>query len=178
MTRHLTWKRWIISTFVFTILALSSASSALARQVDVHASVDATTIGTEESVTLTITIDGSDGSDVQVPQPPEAVGLTLLQTIPRTQQSVSIINGQMSRSFGYSWSYRPTGQGTARIEASTVRVKDREYHTQPIQVQVIPQDQRPVRARRTDPFAGAFRSPFDPPATEPAPEPASYEDTF
>lgn len=162
--------RAIVSA-LFTFFVLMSASTSFARQVDVHASVDATTIGTEESVTLTVTIDGSDGSDVQVPQPPEAVGLTLLQTIPRTQQSVSIINGQMSRSFGYSWSYRPTGQGTARIEASTVRVKDREYHTQPIQVQVIPQDQRPARARRTDPFANAFRSPFDPPATEPAPEP-------
>jgi len=153
------------------LVGLTAAPNVWAQQVNVHSSVDATTIGTEESVTLTITIDGSDGSDVQVPQPPEAVGLTLLQTIPRTQQSVSIVNGQMSRSFGYSWAYRPTGQGTARIEASTVRVKDREYHTQPIQVQVIPQDQRPARARRADPFAQAFRSPFDPPATEPAPEP-------
>jgi hypothetical protein len=168
---HIMGKRAIAGTLVFVFVALTGASSALARQVDVQASVDATTIGTEESVTLTITIDGSDGSDVQVPQPPEAVGLALLQTIPRTQQSVSIIGGQMSRSFGYSWTYRPTGQGTARIEASTVRVKDREYHTQVIQVQVVPQDQRPARARRTDPFAGAFRSPFDPPATEPAPEP-------
>lgn len=157
--------------FAVLLAGTLGSSTASAQQVDVHASVDATTIGTEESVTLTITIDGSDGSDVQVPQPPEAVGLTLLQTIPRTQQSVSIINGQMSRSFGYSWSYRPTGQGTARIEASTVVVKNREYHTQPIQVQVVPQDQRPARPRQTDPFAGAFRSPFDPPATEPAPEP-------
>ena len=163
--------RSVSGAIALLLFALVGASSVVARQVDVHASVDATTIGTEESVTLTITIDGSDGSDVQVPQPPDAVGLILLQTIPRTQQSVSIINGEMSRSFGYSWAYRPTGQGTARIEASTVRVKDREYHTQPIQVQVVPQDQRPARARRTDPFAGAFRSPFTPQPTEPAPEP-------
>lgn len=139
-------------------------------QVDVHASVDATTIGTEESVTLTITIDGSDGSNVQMPQPPEAEGLTLLQTIPRTQQSVSIINGQMSRSFGYSWTYRPTAEGTGRIGATTVTVGEREYHTQPIQVQVVPQDQRPARPRQVDPFQ-SLRSPFDPPANEAPPEP-------
>jgi len=150
----------------FLLLAPVSARA----QVDVHASVDATTIGTEESVSFTITVDGSDGSNVQMPQPPEAEGLVLLQTIPRTQQSVSIVNGQMSRSFGYSWSFRPTAQGTARIGATTITVGDREYHTQPIQVQVVPQDQRPARSRAVDPFQ-ALRSPFDPPATEPAPEP-------
>jgi len=151
------------------VLGLLAPGTVLA-QVDVHASVDATTIGTEESVSFTITIDGSDGSNVQVPQPPEADGLTLLQTIPRTQQSVSIVNGQMSRSFGYSWSYRPTAEGTARIGATTITVGNREYHTQPIQVQVVAQSQRPARSPRVDPFQ-ALRSPFDPPAAEPAPEP-------
>ncbi len=142
-------------------MALLTASSSLARQVDVHASVDATTIGTEESVSFTITIDGSDGSNVQIPEPPEAEGLTILQTIPRTQQSVSIVNGEMSRSFGFTWVYRPTAQGTARIGATTLTVENREYHTQPIQIQVIPQDQRPARPRQRDPFAQAFRNQFD-----------------
>jgi hypothetical protein len=136
---------------------------AAARQVDVRASVDATTIGTEESVTYTITVEGSDGSNVQLPEPPQAEGLTLLQTVPRTQQSVSIINGQMSRSFGFSWAYRPLGTGTARIGATTLKVGDRDYHTQPITVTVVPQDQRPARPQQADPFSRLLQSPFDPP---------------
>jgi hypothetical protein len=162
--------RRVGSLLLCGLAMLMAAAPSMARQVDVHASVDGTTIGTEESVTFTITIDGSDGSDVQVPQPPEAEGLTLLQTIPRTQQSVSIVNGQMSRSFGYSWVYRPTETGTARISATTLKVGDREYHTQPIQVQVIPQDQRPAQPRQVDPFQ-SLRSPFTPPSDEAPPEP-------
>ena len=157
------------SLWAVLLLAFLFTSEAVRAQVDVHASVDATTIGTEERVSFTITVDGSDGSNVQMPQPPQAEGLALLQTIPRTQQSVSIINGQMSRSFGYSWTYRPTTQGTARIEAMTITVGGREYQTQPIQVEVVPQDQRPARSRTVDPFQ-SLRSPFDPPADESAPE--------
>ena len=164
-----------VGRFMVVVFALFLATwTSTARQVDVHASVDGTTIGTEESVTYTISIDGSDGSDVQVPQPPEAEGLTLLQTIPRTQQSVSIINGQMSRSFGYSWVYRPTAEGTARIGATTLKVKDREYHTQPIQIRVIPQDQRPAQPRQVDPFQ-SLRSPFTPQTNEAPPEPGETD---
>ena len=161
-----------LSVLCVLLAGLLTTTNAAARQVDVHSSVNATTIGTEETVTYTITVDGSDGSDVTLPQPPRAEGLNLLQTVPRTQQSVSIVNGQMSRSFGYSWVYRPTGVGTARIDATTVTVADREYHTQPIQVQVVPQDQRPARPRQRDPFSSLMQSPFDPPpdAGE-APEP-------
>ncbi|MDA0874928.1 MAG: BatD family protein [Bacteroidetes bacterium] len=145
------------------LLVLMLVGPAAARQTNVKASVDATTIGTEESVTYTITVDGSDGSNVQLPEPPQAEGLVLLQTVPRTQQSVSIINGQMSRSFGFSWAYRPIGTGNARIGATTIKVGDREYHTQPITVQVVPQDQRPARPQQADPFGRLLQSPFDAP---------------
>ena len=153
----------LVLSLVWGLGLLLAAQPAAARQVDVNASVDATTIGAEEAVTFTINIDGSDGSNVSMPEPPQAEGLSLLQTVPRTQQSVSIVNGQMSRSFGFSWVYRPNRTGTARIEATTVKVGDRDYHTQPITVQVVPQDQRPARPRTTDPFNQMLQSPFDPP---------------
>lgn len=163
---------------VFVLLALLLVGPAAARQVDVRASVDATTIGTEESVTYTITVEGSDGSNVQLPEPPQAEGLTLLQTVPRTQQSVSIINGQMSRSFGFSWAYRPIGTGTARIGATTLKVGDRDYHTQPISVTVVPQDQRPARPQQVDPFGRLLQSPFDPPQDNAEPPTIDDSDLF
>lgn len=160
------------------VLLLLLVGPAAARQVDVRASVDATTIGTEESVTFTITVEGSDGSNVQLPEPPQAEGLTLLQTVPRTQQSVSIINGQMSRSFGFSWAYRPIGTGTARIGATTLKVGDRDYHTQPITVQVVPQDQRPARPQQVDPFSRLLQSPFDAPPDNAEPPAINDSDLF
>ena len=162
----MTADRWIISgplRGVFLVLAFLLVGPAAARQVDVRASVDATTVGTEEMVTYTITVEGSDGSNVQLPEPPQAEGLSLLQSVPRTQQSVSIINGQMSRSFGFSWTYRPVGTGTTRIGATTLKVGDRDYHTQPITVQVVPQNQRPARPQQVDPFSRLLQSPFDSP---------------
>lgn len=160
------WMGWVM------MLALVGADSVAAQQVDVRSSVNATTIGTEEALTYTITVDGSDGSDIMIPSAPESDGLTLLQTVPGTQQSVSIVNGQMSRSFGFNWTYRPTRQGKASIAATVVKVGDREYHTQPIDVNVVPQDQRPARPRQVTPFDRIFRNPLDSPqaAEPPAPD--------
>ncbi|MDA0682915.1 MAG: BatD family protein [Bacteroidetes bacterium] len=167
MTRQF-FTKWFGCVF---LLALVGAGVTNAQQVDVRSSVNATTIGTEEALTYTITVDGSDGSNIQIPPAPASDGLALLQTVPGTQQSVSIVNGQMSRSFGFNWTYRPTRQGKATIAATIVKVGDREYHTLPIEVTVVPQDQRPARQRQTTPFDRIFRSPLDAPQTAEPPTP-------
>ena len=144
--------------------------SVSAQSVSVQASVNSNTIGTEESVTYTIQVMGSDGSDIGIPTAPEADGLTLIQSLPSTQRSVSIVNGQMSQSFGFSWTFRPTREGEANIAAATIRVGQKDLHTQPITVNVVSQAQRPAPRRQVDPFASLFGS--DPAAnTEPPPAP-------
>ena len=130
-----------------------------AQQVNVTASVSGTTIGTEEGVSYRIEVDGVTNSEVERPDAPSATGLVLTQPVASTQQSVSIVNGRMSQSISFEWVYRPEGEGKAEIGTTQVVVKGKTYATQPIEITVVPQSQRPQRRQtRRDPFS-AFRQP-------------------
>lgn len=136
--------------------AILPAESALAQDVSVQASVKETTIGTEEALTYTITVQGSDGSNIRTPVPPDTEGLSLLQSIPGTSRNVSIINGRVSQSISFNWTYRPVAEGRARLGSTSVTVGGRSYDTEPIDVRVVPQSQRPARTPRRDPFGSLF----------------------
>ena len=160
------------ATLIAVILFDISTIALHAQDVRVQASVSDATIGTEEAVTYRVTVDGSDGSNVTTPSPPGTEGLTLLQTIPGTSRNVSIVNGQMSQSVAFTWTFRPVREGQARIGSTTVTVSGQEYTTDPIQVTIIPQSQRPAQPRRRDPFGSLF----SPPQTEePAPQPGERD---
>ena len=154
------------------------AGSSLAQTISVQASVNTSTVGAEEVLRYQLTVQGASNNDVSRPEPPATEGLTLLQPNPSTQQSISIVNGQMERSMSYEWAYRPIGVGEARLSPATVVVAGKEYQTAPITVTVVPQDQRPAqqrgRRRAIDPF-----NPFNTPPPEPAePLEVSERDIF
>lgn len=153
------WPAWLAGVW----LALW-ASAAAAQSVQVTASVDDKTVGTEEMVVYTIEIRGAQLSQIETPQPPETEGLALVQRFPATSRNISVINGQMQQSIGFQWRYRPLHEGAARIEAATVAVGGETYRTDPIALTVVPQARRP---RRRDPFGRLF----DPPAVPDDPEP-------
>ena len=155
----------VVLTFLTVALILMSPE-AFAQQVRVNASVTSQTVGTEEAVSYRIQVEGASPSNVQRPVAPEAQGLQLIQPVPSTQQSVSIVNGNMTQSVSYEWRYRPESEGAAQIAAAEVLVDGTEYRTEPIAITVVPQSQRPQRqAQRRDPF-----SPFNS-LMRPAPEP-------
>lgn len=155
--------------FLATLLvqSLAFAPVALSQGVSVSASVTDNTVGTEESLSYRVEIQGASASDVQRPSPPDAEGLALLQTIPSTQNSVSIINGKMSQSIAYEWTFRPVGEGQAQIGSVDVTVKGKAYKTKPVTINVVPQSQRPQRrtARRNllDPFGSRPAAPQEEP---------------
>ena len=148
-------------------------------QPKVTASVSDTTVGAEERVVYTVTVEGGQLSQIETPQAPEAEGLTLVQRFPSTSRNISIVNGNMQQSVGFQWTYQPTGEGTARIAPVQVKVAGKTYKTEAITLTVVPQSQRPARGARRDPFAGmldpfANRTP-EPPEEDPPPAP---EDLF
>ena len=69
----------------------STVSNVLAQEVSVQATVPETTVGTEETVNYRIEVSGVSGNDVTYPRAPEATGLALLQSVPSTQQRVSMM---------------------------------------------------------------------------------------
>lgn len=143
----------------------------LARGQEVQAHVSATTIGTEEAVGYTIEISGAQASDVETPQPPETDGLQILQTTPSMQTNVSFINGNVTRTIGYQWNFRPTRSGTVQFLPSSVTVGDNTHAFDAISITVVPQSQRPARRAQR-------RSPFDLFGGEPAPMAVGEDDVF
>jgi len=158
----------VLSTFLLLLPQTSAA-----QEVSVEASVNATEIGDQETLTLTVTINGSDGSGVFTPDPPETEGLALTQRTPGTRRNVSIVNGRVTQSFGFTWMLRPVAEGRARILPMEVVVAGETYRTEPIDINVVPQSQRPAQQPRVrDPFS-AFQPPN--PGPEPTPTPSERD---
>src|SRR5690606_27209827 len=116
-----------------------------AQQIEVRALVDETTIGDQDIVNSAIQINGADLNGVETPSAPSAEGLALMQRTPSTQQSMTIINGQLEQSISFGWRYQPVRRGNARIDAATVTVNGRTYTTEAISINVVDQVQRPRR---------------------------------
>ncbi len=149
------------------LLAIAGGEKLNAQTIRVQASVSSNTVGTEDAVSYTLLVQGSDGSNILVPTAPGADGMTLLQSVPGTQRSVSITNGQMSQSFSFTWTFRPTREGATRIGATTVNVGGTDYHSQPIELRVVPQSQIPARRPTGNPFSRLFSSPINTPQPQP-----------
>ena len=169
--------------YVTLIIAffLVGSRCVFAQNVNVLASVSETTIGTEEAVSFRIEVEGASASEVQRPSPPDADGLAVLQMVPSTQQSVSIINGQMTQSVAFEWRYQASREGRATINSANVEVKGKTYTTQPISVEIVPQSQRPQRSNQRqrgglfDPFSRRAPAPSQ---AEPEPVQISERDIF
>lgn len=167
----------LVAASLFAVTMLPIVNLASGQDVSVVAHVDQTTIGTEEALTYTIEISGVSANQVRTPSPPSAEGLELLQSVPSTQSSVSIVNGVMEQSYSFRWAFRPTAQGDATIASTSVIAAGSTFQTEEIAITVVPQSQRPARSqqssRRLDPFSTLFRSPFDdqqpPEETQPDP---------
>lgn len=143
-----------ISALLFVFLFV--AREAAAQDVNVTATVNENTIGTEERLTYTIEVQAKNLPQIEAPSVPEVTGLTLLSTYPSTSRNISIINGQMTQSIGFSWSFSPVQEGRATIASATVQIEDQEYVTDPITVNIIPQSQRPARRPRSSPLFDPF----------------------
>ena len=133
-------------------VGLVAAVSLLARIVlaapsfTVHSEVDANKVGVEDSVQLSITIEGPGG--------PDAVALPTLANLqvaggPYSSTQVSITNGRMSQSRTFTWVLQPRAVGKAEVGAVSVGGQ-----TAPaIPIEVVKGRVRPAApARQTSPF--------------------------
>lgn len=150
---------------VLAVLAGLRPGSSLGQDVQVRAVVNETTIGDQETLSYSIQVKGASLDDLQTPQAPSAQGLTLLQRSPSTQRNMTIINGRLEQSVGFEWSYRPVRRGNAKIDAAEVTIGGDTYTTDPINVTVVDQAQRPRRSspsgRRQFPFTMPSRPQAD-----------------
>jgi hypothetical protein len=113
------------------ILGIFLATRASA-DILVSASVDQAHVGFGESITFTITVNGTQ-SGAQ-PAIPKIDGLTFAG--PSMSQNFSMVNGQTSQSLSLAYQITPTRTGEFIIPAIEVNVGGQTYWTQPIKVTV------------------------------------------
>ncbi len=85
---------------------------------------------------LTYTFEDGDPKDFRLP---ELSDFDILMG-PSTSTSISIINGQTSRSFSYTYVLMPKQEGTFTIAPATAQVKKAEVQSNSLTVTVLPKD--------------------------------------
>jgi len=117
---------------LWLVIGLLFATTSAFADVSVVASVDRNHIAFGESVTMTISVQGTQ-SGAQ-PSIPRVDGLSFEG--PSTQSSFSLNNGQMSQSISFVYQATPARTGEFTIPAIAVNVGGRSYSTEPIRLVV------------------------------------------
>lgn len=140
------------------MLMLLGTAAAYGQDIEVRATVNETTIGTQEQLVFSVEIAGGGFSGVETPSPPEAEGLALLQSTPSVHRNMTFTNGALEQSVTFRWGYRPLQEGPARLLATSVTVDGQTWKTQPVEIVVVDQAQRPQQPQPQAsnwPFGGA-----------------------
>lgn len=145
------------------LLALLAAPAE--AQITVSAYTDRTTMGEAETLLYVIEATG-DFERLEGVEAPPTRGLIALQTAPIQDWTTTRAGPQQRQRLRLQWQFEPVRTGTARLGAATVRIDGTAFTTDPIEVRVVPQGQRPSPPTAAPPPRGAPRP--DDPAEEEA----------
>jgi len=126
-------------------------SITFAAEINFTASVDQTSVGIDDQIQLTVTVQGQDIGRVPNPELPALADFDRLGSTSSQSTNISIINGRMSQQQTISFIYflRPKNTGTLTIDPCKLNFKGQTYQTEPITIQVQkgsvqkPQTQQP-----------------------------------
>lgn len=113
-------------------LAWTAGPAAAQDDAIITATVDRTTLTTDDLLTLTVTVDRAAGGSE--PVLPALDGFSLLGTSSGTQ--ISIINGDMSVLMAYTYYLQPTQVGELVIPPFSTTANGQTYQTEPILITV------------------------------------------
>jgi len=146
-------------SLLMSLLLAAATTLAAADEPTVTARSDARRIGEADSLTLTIAVEGRTDGLVEEPDLSGMADFTIAAG-PSVSSSTSMIwrNGQASSSTSRQYSYilMPRRRGTLTIPTVTVKIGNRSYRTDPINVEVVEgrvQSAPPSRSRATPPRA-------------------------
>ena len=125
-------KLTLITTLTIMALLLVAVPS-FAQASPIQAQVDRTNITTDESLVLTITIEGVGGNAAK-PMMPYLDGLNIVGSSMSSQ--ISIINGRSSASTVYLYRLQPARPGDVTIDPIQVVIDGQTYSTEPILIHV------------------------------------------
>lgn len=113
------------------LFGLFCVSALIGQDIRVEASVSRNPVMPGENVSITVTVHNGKG-DVQMKQ---IAGLQFLYG-PSTSSNATVVNGQRSTEYGYTWTFRALAEGTIRIPEIEVRTTAGVLKTQPIELKI------------------------------------------
>lgn len=116
-----------------------------AQNVTFKAEVDATKIIEGSYVDLKFILSNSDGSGFS---PPNFKGFEI-SSGPNRSSSMSIINGNVSKTLSYSYSLTPKGLGKHQIGSATIQTSEGKKSTKPIIIEVVKGSKNPQSSNRS-----------------------------
>jgi hypothetical protein len=120
------------AVFLFLLICMKLSSPAFAEDIQVLATVDRNQITLEDSLQLSITIEGTQN----IP-PPELPSLPDFRvTSAGTSSSTQIVNFKRSVSITHKYRLTPMNTGQFKIGSARIRANGKIYATQPITVVV------------------------------------------
>lgn len=120
-----------IGSFVLTLFFWSQ-SCALA-DVTISASIDKTKVALNESVQLSVVIEGS--GNIPAPQLPDLSNFSVYSS--GRSQNISFVNGQVSSSITHSYILSPKSVGKFMIHPFSLTVDGKMVQTEPIEIEVL-----------------------------------------
>ncbi len=143
-------KHLLIPVSLIILLLLSVAPGYAQGNGVITASVDRTRLSTDETLTLTVTLN-TNGSNPPNPTLPSLEGFTIVGS--GTSSQISIVNGAMSTQLIYSYRLQPYATGDLVIDPISVTLNGQTYSTEPITVQVTQGTGTPPTAPPSNPTA-------------------------
>jgi len=144
--------------FIFAVAALLAPSAALAqaRPPTIDAAVNADTIGLDETLRLTVTVDHDATQPYQGYTRPDPKDLDIVSQGETDSTQWTIVNGvQSSRTIEqHTYLLRPKHKGPCTIPPASVRFDGKELKSRAIVVRVVPAGKGPQQQQPQSPFAG------------------------
>ncbi len=138
-------------------LLLWIPSIAWGQDAQVTASVGSDTVGIQDQFQLAITVTGKDSGDAENPRISRLQGFQVVSG-PNTSTQYQWVNGRSSGSKSFIYILIPEKEGQFTINPIEVRIGNKIFKTQPLQVRVTSSSRNsPAQSRRPlnplDPFA-------------------------
>jgi len=133
-----TGRRRFLIAFLTTLLVGLPAGLFADGVISVDAEVDATRIGTLDTLSLKVTVNAENTARVPDPVLPELKQFTVLNKSAKSQTSISIVNGKTTRTKATTHIYilTPKDIGTYTIDPITIEYRGEIFKTEPITVTV------------------------------------------
>ncbi len=121
--------------FIAALFFLMASTGVRADDISVSASVDRTVAAINQPIVLTVSISGPQTNFSGMPALPPLKDFTVTSGT-NTSTSIQIVNGRMTTTQSFSYTLIPNKVGKLMIGAISLKIKGKEYKTEPIMIEV------------------------------------------